>query len=807
MNIFVASWFFPPSLSSEGIVTYKLFRNSRHHYDVCASSSRQWSYNKAIDLIADNIEVFSILTDEFSEWIEYAVGLFEERHKNQPYDAIMTRSMPPESIEVGRIIKERYPDIPWIASIADPIAKSPYDINGYVIGDNDLSDEEKKSFQSALVAGCQGWKNHRSEYIVMMCDFKDVEDFAIKNADALIFPHDTLRHYVLGSRRRKYAVTVPHSFDRELYPAANDLCNDDGRVVLSFLGHSDAVRSLEPVVRAVNQVRLIDESALERIRVRFVGHVTEDVRALIYNYDLFDCISVESDVDYETSLGIMRQSDWLIHIDAYFDFLDYPGKSVYFAGKIADYLGTNTPVLAITGNHSPAYEIVSRAGGVCVEPANIAGIAEALVSIADGVLSPMIDRGYRDRFDAVNVAQAYDSWLEDMLQPAPGFSRSEWPVVPHYGECSQKFLTVCVPVYNTECYLDRCLLSLASSPCADQLEVIIVNDGSTDSSREIALAYQERYPAIFSLVDKENGGHGSTINTALDRATGIYFRVLDSDDWVDGENLAKLIDKMRTEGLWADLVSANYHQVFAESGSTIEIEKKAPIKDYVLHDFANADFSKEYFSIHSMMIATELLRAADFRITEHAYYVDVEYMLCAIPYVHTVMFAPEHIYRYAVGNSEQSINPDVFVSRYDHHDRVIRRMVDYYSRYEAVMSPGQIRYMKTIIVKYLLNTHYTLSLIWDPDKERGYARARDFDEYLRNAAPGLYAEFGRTHLPVLVLRAAKFNPDTPTRPAMLDSIEEAKEAVHKVARLANRVPVYRRFARSDFAESLRQRIR
>lgn len=125
MRIFVASWFFPPTTSSEAIVTYKLLRNSRHKYDVCCSKNDSWSYKQELPIEANNIHVFPVEASTVDEWAEQAVQVFEKLNKETNYDAFMTRSMPPESINVGRKIHELHPELPWIASIADPIAKSP----------------------------------------------------------------------------------------------------------------------------------------------------------------------------------------------------------------------------------------------------------------------------------------------------------------------------------------------------------------------------------------------------------------------------------------------------------------------------------------------------------------------------------------------------------------------------------------------------------------------------------------------------------------------------------------------------------
>ena len=801
MRIFVACWFFPPSVSSEGIVTYKLLRNSKHSYDVCLSLSQQWSYRQTMPLEASNITPLTVDTDDLNEWVDECVRLFEERHAVEPYDAVMTRSMPPESIEVGKRIHEAHPDIPWIASIADPIAKSPYDIKAWVLEAEDMTEQTKSDLIYALKYGIDGWRDNERPEIQKLCEFKDREDYAIKNANALIFPHEALRNYVLGSRKRRNAFVVHHSFDKTMYPEPAPKSESD-RVTLTFTGHSDFVRTLEPFIRALQRVKTIDEDALGKLDVRFIGHVNEEARALVYNYDLYNCISIIPNVGYLETLKVMQESDWLIHVDADFGFLKEEGGSVYFAGKIADYMGTDRPVLAITGKHSPAYGIITQAGGLCFEAADVAGMAEALVRIANGSQKCEIDRGYRDRYDAVNVAMRYDDWVEELaVTDKRPFERQSWPTVPHMGECTQKFLSICVPAYNVSCYLDRCLHSLVSCPEADQLEIIVVDDGSPDDSAQIALAYQEHYPSIIKVIRKENGGHGSTINAALAVANGIYFRVIDGDDWVDSANLATLIRNLRNVDELPDLVSTNYQQVFMESGEMVVWMKvSGDLKDYVVYDFATTDMTTEYFTMASMMAKTEILRALGFKIQEHTYYVDVEYLLFAIPYIETVMFTPEYVYRYAVGNADQSINPNVFTSRYDHHDRVIRRMVAYYADRIDMMGKGQRNYMKSLFVRHLLNSHYLLSLVWDPNKTRGYERAKDFDDFLKETAPDLYEEYGRTHPVIIGMRGANFSTAL-KRPRRLEPPTPG-DALRKASHVIARNPLGYKIVHNDMLRNI-----
>lgn len=94
-----------------------------------------------------------------------------------------------------------------------------------------------------------------------------------------------------------------------------------------------------------------------------------------------------------------------------------------------------------------------------------------------------------------------------------------------------KVLSIIVPVYNMEKYLHQCLSSVISNVYKGKYEVLVINDGSTDNSLEIAKGFEFKYPEIFRVVDKSNGGYGSCFNVGLENASGKYIKMLDSDDF------------------------------------------------------------------------------------------------------------------------------------------------------------------------------------------------------------------------------------------------------------------------------------
>ena len=105
-----------------------------------------------------------------------------------------------------------------------------------------------------------------------------------------------------------------------------------------------------------------------------------------------------------------------------------------------------------------------------------------------------------------------------------------------------KYLTFAIPCYNSAEYMSHAVESILIG--GEDVEILIVNDGSQDETLQIAKQYEEKYPDIVRVIDKENGGHGDAVNAGLRNATGKYFKVVDSDDWVDEQSLRKIMETL-----------------------------------------------------------------------------------------------------------------------------------------------------------------------------------------------------------------------------------------------------------------------
>lgn len=318
-----------------------------------------------------------------------------------------------------------------------------------------------------------------------------------------------------------------------------------------------------------------------------------------------------------------------------------------------------------------------------------------------------------------------------------------------------KLLTIVVPVYNTEKYIKRCLDSLDNKRVNSKIEVLIVSDGSKDGAIDIAKEYSKRLPDTFKIIEKENGGHGSTINKGLELATGKYFRVLDSDDWVDSKNFVEYVSKL--EELDADLIVTDYCKEYVYEGISEKIIYKnlTPNKVYYFDKFNLEELNGEYFVMATSTYKTEVLRKSNLHLMEKTFYVDMQYNVVPIIEVNNFIYLNLDIYRYFIGRKDQSVNTASFVKNHNNHDKVVKFLLDYYIENNVKLSKNKKDYIK-MIIKYILFTHYSIYCIYFKKKREGYKLAKSFDYYLKKKSPELYKESNISF--IKLYRKMKFLP-------------------------------------------------
>jgi len=266
-----------------------------------------------------------------------------------------------------------------------------------------------------------------------------------------------------------------------------------------------------------------------------------------------------------------------------------------------------------------------------------------------------------------------------------------------------KLLTVVVPSYNMEKLLPVCLGSCLYPGAENDLEVIVVNDGSTDGTLAVAQDYQKRYPEIFRVVDKENGGHGSGINAGIKNATGKYFKVLDADDWFDTDSLTKLIAILGTTD--AELVTNSFvcvnAQTMKRSKPRSPVMGKEPLSG--LQFFDNAA-SKLLVRMHSVTWRTDILRDNNISIHEHKFYVDMEYITLPIPYVNEVYVTELPLYMYRLGDNGQSVSIASMQKHIDDHLSVMDSVLEFIESERRRGTGGRkLRYLERMAAEMAAN--------------------------------------------------------------------------------------------------------
>lgn len=304
-----------------------------------------------------------------------------------------------------------------------------------------------------------------------------------------------------------------------------------------------------------------------------------------------------------------------------------------------------------------------------------------------------------------------------------------------------KLLSIAIPCYNSENYMRKCIDSLLIG--GEDVEIIIVDDGSTrDRTAEIADEYAAQFPTIVKAVHKTNGGHGSAVNAGIANATGLYFKVVDSDDWVRKDAYEKVLDKLRelAGGSQAlDMLICNY--VYEKEGEVrkkiIQYKRILPEKQMFTwkdcHHFAKG----HYILMHSVIFRTKLLRECGLKLPEHTFYVDNLYVFEPLPYVKNMYYLNVNFYRYYIGREDQSVNEQVMISRIDQQIKVNKLMMDYLveNKVEIMKSKRLYQYMKNYLE---IITTVSSVLLLRADTPEHLEKKKELWEYLEEKDKAIY---------------------------------------------------------------------
>lgn len=308
-----------------------------------------------------------------------------------------------------------------------------------------------------------------------------------------------------------------------------------------------------------------------------------------------------------------------------------------------------------------------------------------------------------------------------------------------------KLLSVAIPSYNSESYMRNCIESLL--PGGEEVEIIVVNDGSKDGTAAIADEYAAKYPTIVKAVHQENGGHGEAVNAGLRNATGLYYKVVDSDDWVNKEAYLKILEtlaKLVKSGEMIDMLISNY--VYEKEGKArkkvMQYRSAFPKDQVFTWDDVKFLHVGQYILMHSVIYRTQMLKDCALELPKHTFYVDNIYVYHPLPYVKKMYYMDVNFYRYFIGRGDQSVNEKVMIGRIDQQLRVNKILID-----DCDVWKIKNRKLRNYMISYLeiMMTVSTILAIRSKTEEN-LVKKKELWQYLKAKDVRLYKRIRRSIL-------------------------------------------------------------
>ena len=293
-----------------------------------------------------------------------------------------------------------------------------------------------------------------------------------------------------------------------------------------------------------------------------------------------------------------------------------------------------------------------------------------------------------------------------------------------------KYITFAIPCYNSAAYMKHAVDSILVA--GDDVEIIIVNDGSKDNTLEIAHQLEGYYPNIIKVVDQENGGHGAAVNAGLAQATGKYFKVVDSDDWVDAEALTCILETIKNfeaQDQEIDMLISNYvyEKVDEHKQKVVKYTNVLPQEKIFTWNEVGRFHVDQYILMHSVIYRTDLLKLCQLTLPKHTFYVDNIFVYYPLPHVRDMYYLDVDFYRYFIGRSDQSVNEKNMIARIDQQVFGTNMMIDMYDMKRVVP-----RRLRDYMVNYLaiMMTVSSIILIRSKNKEN-LQKKQELWTYLR----------------------------------------------------------------------------
>jgi len=308
-----------------------------------------------------------------------------------------------------------------------------------------------------------------------------------------------------------------------------------------------------------------------------------------------------------------------------------------------------------------------------------------------------------------------------------------------------KLLSVTIPCYNSAGYMKNAIDSALAG--GEDIEILVIDDGSSDNTFEIAKEYSKLYPGIVRAIHKENGGHGSAVNTGIAKASGLYFKVLDSDDWFDKDSLAEVmafLHKIVTDSVSLDMLICNYvyEKPSIHKRKVISYTSAIPKDKFITWNDIKHFRMSQNLIMHSLIYKTKLLRKCKLKLPENTFYVDNIYAYKPLPHVKSLYYMNTDLYHYYIGRSDQSVNEAVMTKRIDQQIKVTKIMID-------CLNPMHIKNKKlrNYMIKYLAMMMIVSSaLLVNEGSPENLKKRENLWKYLKDNNKAVYKNITRRKL-------------------------------------------------------------
>lgn len=305
----------------------------------------------------------------------------------------------------------------------------------------------------------------------------------------------------------------------------------------------------------------------------------------------------------------------------------------------------------------------------------------------------------------------------------------------------KKTLTFVVPAYNMTEYLERCVMSLIAAKRNDDIEVLIVDDGSSDGTLEMAQKFEARYPGIVRAIHQENKGHGGAVNTGIAAASGMYVKVVDADDWVGPESLEQVMAVLREEADSTepiDMLVTNYvyDKVGKRNKHMVNFRHAMKAGERLAWNDLGHFGLAEYILMHALTYRTAVVRESGMQLPEHTFYVDFIYAYQPFPWVKTMKYLDTPFYHYFIGRDGQSVQTDVMIRRVDQL-RLVNQCMVRATPERGTVPDGLYRYMIHFLAIESSVASVFMILSRDPEN---YEKKKDMWDDIKAYSPTIYKD-------------------------------------------------------------------